>query len=217
MCQHQATDSGLLFFDNFAPTKNSFFEVSDNLIACDLWFEPPQSKILATPKPLSHLAKPYLPQRPIFDLRHMPGSGGSNGFVSTSGANFYHLWHVIQPPPGFTPLSYPAYDELFLLRPEFKKFNGSDGVEYSTSEYECRKKLRVRVGVLILKNVLEYEYRNCNFCNCNYILFTKLPWPGDSEGTFRSSSQAATCPPVYHTRRRLYTVPFNAERQAGKL
>ena len=54
-------------------------------------------------------------------------------------------------------------------------------------------------------------------CNCNYILFTKLPWPGDSEGTFRSSSQAATCPPVYHTRRRLHTVPFNAERQAGKL
>ena len=56
----------------------------------------------------------------------------------------------------------------------------------------------------------------CNY-NCNYILFTKLPWPGDSEGTFRSSSQAATCPPVYHARRRLHTVPFNAERQAGKL
>ena len=32
---------------------------------------------------------------------------------------------------------------------------------------------------------------------CYYILFTKLPWPGDSEGTFRSSSQAAPCPPVY--------------------
>ena len=54
-------------------------------------------------------------------------------------------------------------------------------------------------------------------CNCNYILFTKLPWPGDSEGTFRSSSQAATCPSVYHTRRRLHTVPLIAERQAGKL
>ena len=27
--------------------------------------------------------------------------------------------------------------------------------------------------------------------SCNYILFTKLPWPGDSERTFRSSSQAA--------------------------
>ena len=33
----------------------------------------------------------------------------------------------------------------------------SDGVKYSTSVYEYRKKLRVRV--LILKNVLEYEYR----------------------------------------------------------
>ena len=54
-------------------------------------------------------------------------------------------------------------------------------------------------------------------CNCNYILFTKLPWPGDSEGTFRSSSQAATCPPVYHTLRRLHTVPLIAERQAEKL
>ena len=56
----------------------------------------------------------------------------------------------------------------------------------------------------------------CN-CNCNYILFTKLPWPGDSEGTFRSSSQATICPPVYHTRRRLHTVPLIAEHQAGKL
>ena len=33
----------------FAPTKNSSFEVSDNVIACDLWFASPQSKILATP------------------------------------------------------------------------------------------------------------------------------------------------------------------------
>ena len=55
------------------------------------------------------------------------------------------------------------------------------------------------------------------FCNCNYILFTKLPWLGDSEETFWSSSQAATCPPVYHTRWRLYTVSLIAERQAGKL
>ena len=53
--------------------------------------------------------------------------------------------------------------------------------------------------------------------NRNYILFIKLPWPGDSERTFQSSSQAATCPPVYHTRRRLHTVPLFAERQAGKL
>ena len=56
----------------------------------------------------------------------------------------------------------------------------------------------------------------CN-CNCNYILFTKLPWPGDSEVTFRSSSQAATCPSVYLTRRRLHTTLLIAERQEGKL
>ena len=36
----------------------------------------------------------------------------------------------------------------------------SDGVEYSTSEYKYRKKLRVRV--LILKNILEYKYRKKN-------------------------------------------------------
>ena len=53
--------------------------------------------------------------------------------------------------------------------------------------------------------------------SCNYIWFTKLPWPGGSEGTFQSSSQAATCPPVYHTRWRLHTVALIAERQAGKL
>ena len=49
------------------------------------------------------------------------------------------------------------------------------------------------------------------------ILFTRLPWPGDSEETFRSSIQAASCPPVCHTPRRLHTVPLIAERQAGKL
>ena len=48
-------------------------------------------------------------------------------------------------------------------------------------------------------------------------LFTNLPWPEDSEATFRFSRQTATCLPVYHTRWRLHTVPFNAERQAGKL
>ena len=49
--------------------------------------------------------------------------------------------------------------------------------------------------------------------DCNYISFTKSLWAGDSEGTFRSLSQAATCPTVYHTRWRLRTVPFNDERQ----
>ena len=36
--------------------------------------------------------------------------------------------------------------------------------------------------------------------NCNYILFTKLRWLGDSEETFYSSSQAAICPaPALYT------------------
>ena len=36
--------------------------------------------------------------------------------------------------------------------------------------------------------------------NCNHFLFTKLFWPGDSEEIYRSTSQAATYPLVYHTR-----------------
>ena len=52
------------------------------------------------------------------------------------------------------------------------------------------------------------------FCGYNYMLFIKLRWPGDREGTFRSSRQTVTCPS--------YTVEasrclFNAERQARKL
>ena len=59
-----------------------------------------------------------------------------------------------------------------------------------------------------------------NFCFSNQkitSLFTKLPWPGHSEGTSRSSSQTAICQPVYHTWWKLYSVLFNAERQAGKM
>ena len=61
--------------------------------------------------------------------------------------------------------------------------------------------------------------RNLKLLYCNNWSFfsTKLPWPGDSDGTFWSSSQAFTCPSVYCTRRRLRTVPFNAELQARKL
>ena len=48
-CQHPATAFGLPFYNIFAPSKNSSFEVSDDVIASDLCFGPPQSKILATP------------------------------------------------------------------------------------------------------------------------------------------------------------------------
>ena len=35
------------------------------------------------------------------------------------------------------------------------------------------------------------KFRGCIVCNRSYILFTMLPWPRDSKGTFRSSTQAA--------------------------
>ena len=48
-------------------------------------------------------------------------------------------------------------------------------------------------------------------------VLTKLPWPGDSEWTFQSSSQAATCPPAT-TRGGGFTLSlFVAGREAGKL
>ena len=46
-CQHQLKAFDLPFYDIFAPTKNFFFEVSDDVIVFDLGL--PQSKILATP------------------------------------------------------------------------------------------------------------------------------------------------------------------------
>ena len=54
-------------------------------------------------------------------------------------------------------------------------------------------------------------------CNCNYILFTKLPWPGDSEGTFRSSSQAATPAHLSTTHGGGSTLSLFVKRQAKKL
>ena len=49
------------------------------------------------------------------------------------------------------------------------------------------------------------------------ILIHQVAFTRRQRRTFRSLSQAATCPPVYHTRRRLHTVPLIAERRAGKL
>ena len=87
-------------------------------------------------------------------------------------------------------------------------------IVYNTSQlFDCmRLRPKIKFTYLLLpKRAAAFQLQ------CNYILFTKLPWLGNSEGTFRYSSQAATCPPVYHTRRRLYTVPLIAERQAWKL
>ena len=49
--------------------------------------------------------------------------------------------------------------------------------------------------------------------------FTKLPWPGDVKVPFgfRVKLPPVQDPLVYHTRWSLYTLPFNAERQARNL
>ena len=44
-----------------------------------------------------------------------------------------------------------------------------------------------------------HRFSNCWILRCNAVivvasLFTKQPWPGGTEGTFRSSCQAAACP-----------------------
>ena len=41
--------SDLPFYEIFAPQKVTLLKTCDDVIACDLWFGPPQSKILATP------------------------------------------------------------------------------------------------------------------------------------------------------------------------
>ena len=75
-----------------------------------------------------------------------------------------------------------------------------------------------------LKSSPSNELSNCGELHYLFFyLFTKLPWPGDSEGTFWSSSQAATCPPHLSTTRGggfTFTLSLQsliAERQAGKL
>ena len=56
--------------------------------------------------------------------------------------------------------------------------------------------LNLRLPLLFKQaGVIIFQFSN----NYSYILFPKLPWPDDSEGTFRSSSQTATCPSVYHS------------------
>ena len=58
--------------------------------------------------------------------------------------------------------------------------------------------------------------RECGSSNCYCIVYSPncLGQETMKGGPLR---QTATCPPVYHTRWRLHTVLFNAERQAEKL
>ena len=48
--------SGLSFYDILVPQKVSLLKISDDVIACDFWFEPLLSKILVTPMIATALA-----------------------------------------------------------------------------------------------------------------------------------------------------------------
>ena len=54
-------------------------------------------------------------------------------------------------------------------------------------------------------------------CNCNYILFTNLFWPGDSEETFRSSESSCHLPTgLPHTVKTLHS-PFRWKTWNGEV
>ena len=46
---NQATASDHKFYDMFVPQKVPLSKISDDVIVCHFWFDPPQSKVLATP------------------------------------------------------------------------------------------------------------------------------------------------------------------------
>ena len=72
----------------------------------------------------------------------------------------------------------------------------------ATSYGTCQVNFEIQVSLLdsVLWSVGIYQITLFfDYCNCKHILFTKLPWPGDSEGVLQSSSQAATCSLVYLT------------------
>ena len=74
----------------------------------------------------------------------------------------------------------------------------------------------VEATLVVVKWLNRVKLYNLN-CNCDYIFIHRVAYARTQQSTFRSLSQAATYSLVYHTRWKLHTVPYNAERQAGKL
>ena len=109
----------------------------------------------------------------------------------------------------------------------FLLHNKNNPVHYYTARYPrfCWRRGLNQNPTFFLPKLYNMQHPMCciNWCifemhhNCSYILFTKLPWTGDSEGAFWSSSQAPTSPPVYHTRRTVEAshCPFNC-RTSGR-
>ena len=64
---------------------------------------------------------------------------------------------MIQPPPGFTPLLYPAYDKLFLPWPEFKNLKGNP-LEFKSfiTNFETRVEPRVQNKKMLFCLLLQH-------------------------------------------------------------
>jgi len=107
---------------------------------------------------LSHVAEPYVLQR--FNAQPQGVfSFGRTCYNSTwpYGADIWPPRHVIRPPPGFAQYLYPAYDKLFLPRPEFKRFNGNL-LEFKSflTNFETHVELRVQDSKMLFCLLLQH-------------------------------------------------------------
>ena len=76
-----------------------------------------------------------------------------------------------------------------------------DACDRAKWPYEIRPTLSREQYRIQNKMMLLIRYPDANIVSdVVTCLFTKMAWPRDSKVTFRSSSQAAICPLVYHTR-----------------
>ena len=90
-------------------------------------FRPIYSNVQQT-MPLTRLAERFMPQSTNNEAtRTHFNSGGFFNPERNYGDRVGSLRSItaVRPPPRFMPFSYLSYDELCLLKPEFKKFNGN--------------------------------------------------------------------------------------------
>ena len=103
----------------------------------------------------------------------------------------------------------------------WRVFSRAKGLEFISQAIQTGHSVdNILLQHFFTKTQTQVNCYNNYICNCFIITFVIVncyivitfyspSWAGDSEGTFPSSSQAATCPPVYHTRWRLHLLLLN--------
>ena len=105
--------------DSFTHQISTCFFSADNYSET-LFFKPG----VKLSQPLSYAAEPFLRFRSnVMQQAMLTAGGGPCGSSWPYESKVYPTRPNVQPPPGFTPFSYPSYDELFLPRPKFKKLD----------------------------------------------------------------------------------------------